>query len=195
MQTPFDTTDANLPAEVLTGLSLRDCTVLGKLVEGRKPAQIAKELGLAPGTISSIINSPPFKRAVEAQKKAMFEQIARGEFGALAVAKQEQEGAMRRIVKLAKRADDERVRFNANVELLKYGTPVPKQQVTESVDRLIDQMTAEEADLFARERVWPDRFKDQLARLATNVIKSSEAKRYEAKVDVIEVGENGEILG
>lgn len=193
METPFDTPD--LPAESLPGLQPRDYTILGKLFEGRKPAQIAKELGLSPTTVSSVINSPPFKRAIELQKQAMFQQIARGEFGALAIAKQEQTGAMRRIAKMSKRAEDERVRFNANVELLKYGTPVPKQQVTENVERLIDQMTGEEADRFAKEGIFPERFRDQMARLATNVIKSSEAKRYEAKVEVIEVGSDGEIIG
>lgn len=191
METSFDTAD--LPIEALPGLQPRDYTILGKLFEGKKPAQIAREMGMT--SVSHILNSPSFKSALQRMEAAYASRIARGEFGALAIAKQEQERAMMRLVKLSRRAEDERVRLNATLELLKLGgIQPPKQQVTENVERLIDQMTGEEADRFAKEGIFPERFRDQMARLATNVIKSSEAKRYEAKVEVIEVGSDGEIL-
>lgn len=132
----------------------------------------------------TIVNSPAFKHALKEMKEVLLEEIERGEFGVLAYAKSKAPQAIKNVYRLAKHSEDDRVKLQANLKMIELaGVRPPVPVVTESPERLIDSMTAEEADLFAREKIWPERFRDQLARLATSVIKKNEAERWAPKVE------------
>lgn len=173
------------------GMKPTDFMILGKLFENKNYSEIGREMGLAPLTVKKRIHRPAFQSQIQIVEAAIVERIARGEFGALAIAKANAVGAMRRIVGQARRADDERVKFQANVKLLEYaGIQPAKPPVTESVDRLIDMMTADEAETFARTGEFPERFRDQLARLATSVLEAHERKRWTPKLESLLPGED-----
>lgn len=168
------------------GLAPHEWLVLGRVFERRSRKEIAKEMRMTVQGVTQIINKPAFKRAVEMVEASIVERVARGEFGVMAIFKAEAVGFARRIVGISRASEDERIRFQANVKGLELaGIKPPAPAVTESPERLIDQMTAEEADLFAREGIFPERMADQLARLATSVIEKSEKARFEAHVDVL----------
>lgn len=178
------------------GLSPGDWMIVGKVFERKSARQIAGECKLSIGRVRQIIDAPKFKRAVEMVEASIVERIARGEFGVLAIAKANAVGAMRRLVGIAKGSEDDRVKLNANLELLKLsGVQAPKPTVTESPERLIDQMTADEAQKFAETGEFPARFADQLARLATSVIEKSENARWDPHVEVLPPmeGENSKL--
>lgn len=180
----------------LPGLSPGDWMIVGKVFERKSAKQIAEECKMTAVNVRRIMGTPQFKRAIEMVEASIVERIARGEFGVLAIAKANAVGAMRRLVGIAKGSEDDRVKLNANLELLKLsGVQAPKPAVTESPERLIDQMTADEAEMFAREGIFPDRFKDQLARLASSALEKSENARWEPHVEVMPAmeGENSKL--
>jgi hypothetical protein len=170
----------------IAGMAPRDWMILGKLYENKSVKLIAKELGLSAARIHQITATPAFKDALATVEGAIVERIARGEFGVMAIFKAESIGAARRIVGMGKAAEDERVRLHANVEIIKQsGFRPPAPAVTESPERLIDQMTAAEADHFSTTGEFPERFADQLARLASSVLAASERKRWEPQIDAV----------
>jgi DNA-binding CsgD family transcriptional regulator len=174
------------------GLRPREYMVLGKVFEGKKVAQIAAEMGVSTATVSTILGKPQFKAAVQMVEAAIVERIARGEFGVLAIAKANANGAIRRVVGLSKLSQDDRVRLNANLKLIELaGIRPPAPQVVESKERLIDAMTAEEAREFAATGLFPARFRDQLARLAVSVVEEHEKRRWQPKVEM----QAGEVIG
>lgn len=168
----------------LPDLAPGDWMILGKCFERKTAKQIAAECSMSVAAVRQVLMKPAFKAAVQMVEASIAERIARGEFGVLAIAKANAVGAFRRLVGMAKGSEDERIKFQANVKILemagiKPATPI----VTESPERLIDAMTAEEAEKFAASGEFPDRFRDQLARLATSVLEKSERARWEPQVD------------
>lgn len=167
------------PGEMAPG----DYVILGKVFERKNTRQIAEELGISKATVRKVTHSEVFRTYVSLVEERMLERISAGEFGALAIAKAETVGAMKRVVGMSKSSDDERVKLNANLEILKLGgIQPPKPAVIESPERLIDLMTAEELDAFAREGTFPERLGDQLARVASSVLKKAEAQRFQVEV-------------
>lgn len=170
----------------LDGMTPRDWMILGKLYEGKKEKQIGREMGLSQSKISQVVNSPAFKAALKVVEERIVERIARGEFGIMAIFKAEMIPAARRIIGISKVSEDDRVRLAANESIVKkggYREPAPA--VTESPERLLDQMTAEELDHFSKTSEFPDRFKDQLARLASTVLEINEKRRWTPHVDAV----------
>lgn len=168
------------------GLKPHEWLIIGRVFERRAAKQIAEELEMSVGAVRAIMGKPAFKAAIQMVEASMAERIARGEFGVLAIAKANAVGAFRRLVGMAKASEDERIKFQANVKILEMaGIKPAAPMVTESPERLIDAMTAEEAQKFAETGEFPDRFSDQLARLATSVLHKNEAKRWEPQVEEI----------
>lgn len=119
---------------------------------------------------------------------AHMERIARGEFGAIAIAKAELVGNMRRLQGMARGAEDERVRHKALVDMIKFaGFAPPTPLVTENPERVIDAMSAAEAEHFAETGEFPAHLADQLARVGTAQLKKREAERWVPKIE--ELGE------
>jgi hypothetical protein len=157
----------------------RDWVILGKVFEGKRPKVIAAELGITPAVVRARLSRPEFKAAQSQLEATMMERIARGEFGILAMAKAEAVGAFRRVLGQSKLSPDEKVRFNANVLLMKLaGIREPAPAAIETPERLIDMMTAEEAEVFSTTGEFPERFADQLARLTTAVLEAQERRRW-----------------
>jgi hypothetical protein len=170
----------------IEGLQPMEWMVLGKTFEGKNQKQIAAEVSRSVQTVRRIMDKPAFHLAVRAVEASMAERIARGEFGVLAIFKANAVGAAKRIVGLSRASEDERIRLQANLKIIEgAGVRPPAPAVTESPERLIDQMTAEEATKFAETGDFPERFKDQLARLATSVIEKNEQRLWTPQVDVL----------
>lgn len=121
---------------------------------------------------------------IQEVERSVLEKVQRGEFGVLAAAKAAAPGAFRRLQVLAKTSDDEKVRLTANLKLIELaGIKPPAPQVTESPERLIDAMDANEAREFAQTGVFPPRFADALARLPIAVLQEHERRRWQPVVD------------
>lgn len=174
-------------ALVAHDLDPRSIIMLGKVFEGKRGSAIAREMHLSQSLVSQVLTSAKFKLAEARMETAMLERIARGEFGALAIAKANTVGAMRRLVGMSRGAMDERVKLNATIELLKLGGIQPsKPAVTESPERLVDLMTDDEARVFAETGHFPDRLMDQVARLASGVVRERQRQTMEAEVLAVE---------
>lgn len=201
MWTPFaDTPEEGEPAHLIPettavvatnghgpALRPRERVLLAHLYEGLSLKKAAQVMGMAYITAKKIVAREAFKRAVEVVDQNIVERISRGEFGAMAIAKAAAVGAMERLKHLSETSRNERVYLQANLEIIRLaGLQPSKPQVTESPERLIDQMTADEAEAFASTGEWPERFRDQLARLATSVLDAQRNKAVEVVVgDVI----------
>lgn len=193
---PVPSEEARTLGPPLPGLLPGEWMILGKVFERKSIKEIAKECGMQAGNVSRILAKPAFKQAVAMVEASIVERIARGEFGVLAIAKANSVGAMRRLVGMSKGSEDERVRLQATLKLLEIGgIQPPKPSITESPERLIDQMTAEEAERFAKEGEFPERFRDQLARLASSVLEKNERARWDPKVEAVAemVGEDSKL--
>lgn len=152
-------------------------SALAKVLEGKPIEKVAVELDKPIADVDDLLSSETFQFTVAVIERAIAARIARGEFGITATFKLEAPGAVERIVHLSKKAKDERIRLQANTEIVKQsGFQPPQPIVTESVERLIDAMTAEEAAKFAESGEFPERFRDQMARLATSVLREQERK-------------------
>ncbi len=156
---------------VRANLKPREWMLLGHLYEGNTLRGAATILSIPYDAAKTIAKKPQFKKAIQQIDQAIAERISRGEFGAMAIAKAGAPRAMQVIHDLLD-SRHEKTRLQAANDLLKWsGMQPPKPQVTESVERLIDLMTADELEVFASTGEWPERFKDQLARLATTQLK------------------------
>ena len=165
-------------AEVMAGTPLPwEWSALAKVLEGKPLEKVAAEVDRPIADVDDLLSSETFQFTVAVIERSIAARIARGEFGITATFKMEAPGAVERIVGLAKKAKDERIRFQANKEIVaQSGFQPPQPIVTESVERLIDAMTAEEAAKFAESGEFPERFRDQMARLATSVLREQERR-------------------
>lgn len=164
--------------EVLAGTPLPwEWSALAKVLEGKPVEKVAAEVDRPLADVDDLLSSEIFQLTVAIIERSIAARIARGEFGITATFKMEAPRAVERIVKLAEKGKDERIRFQANKEIIQQsGFQPPQPIVTESVERLIDAMSAEEAMKFAESGEFPERFRDQMARLATSVLREQERK-------------------
>lgn len=170
-----------LPPPELDGM---DFAILSAWTERKAWSRIASEVGLTAPAVHYRINRPKFQEALERIRRSWFDAIARGEFGAIALAKANAVPAMRRVVALARTATDERVRLNANLEILKLaGVQPPKPATIERPETILDLMTVEELAHFERTNEFPRRLGDKLARVASSVIQTREKTTVEAEIE------------
>lgn len=168
----------------------RERVLLAHLYEGLSLKKAAATMGMSLANAKRIAQKPAFKKAVADVDRSIMERVARGEFGAMTIAKAEASAAMERVAQASRDPKlyrgNARVWLAANLEIIKLsGLQPAKPVVVESKERLIDLMTSEEAEEFATTGEWPDRFKDQIMRLSVDVI--DKYKRAEAEVVVGEV--------
>lgn len=121
-------------------------------------------------------DTPEFDSMVDRIEAAVLDRISRGEFGVLAKFKEAAPEAVDKMLETMRNRKDPKLAYQAAKDVIAAsGFHAPKPPTTEeSPERLIDLMTAEEARHFADTGEFPDRFKDQLARLAVNVIRARE---------------------
>lgn len=165
------------------GLVPRDYMILGLLFEGKSAGEIGARFGVKGNAILRRMARPQFQKALRAAQDQMLERINRGEFGALAIYKAQLVPAAKRIVRIAKRSENDRVRLDANMHIEKMGgmqPPTPK--IVDNPETLINQFTAEEAHIFAETGVFPERFRDQFARLGANILQKRETEAATAAV-------------
>jgi hypothetical protein len=151
-------------------------------------------MGISTATVAKVRKSPAFQRAVETVEERIADRIARGEFGVLAMAKAAAVGAMTRIIGMAKECHTDAVRYKANEKILEIaGIQAPKPLEQVPVERLVDRMTAEEAKEFYETGHFPERFHDQLARIAVSSVEEAERRRWTPKIDAAEIVEGEEV--
>jgi len=175
---------------VLPGMQPGDWMILGKVFERKSDRQIADEMGLSKLTVAKVRKSATFRRAVTMIEERIADRIARGEFGALAMAKAELIPAMKRLIGMSKECATDAVRYKATRDLIELaGLQAPKPAESVPVERLVDRMTPEEAREFYETGHFPERFHDQLARIAVSSVEEAERRRWSPKVDGVEMHE------
>jgi hypothetical protein len=89
--------------------------------------------------------------------------IKQGEYEPNQIAKAAAPDAMRRIVRQSQIERDPRTRLAANKTVLQFaGVEPPKKLEITTPDRVLEQMTAQELEQLAENRLWPARFKEVL---------------------------------
>lgn len=152
------------PAVHPSTLDLQGYQILERTMAGELPDEVAVALRVDVATVEGIIASAAFASARSTFEAGMARRIQRGAFGVAAIAKQESTGAMSRIVALSKVAGNEETKRKANLDVLAHAGIIPEKRVAVvSPDRVIDQLTADECERFARLGVMPERFREQMA--------------------------------
>lgn len=133
--------------------------------------------------------TPEFALLVERVEAQVLDRLNRGEFGVLAKFKEAAPEAVDVMIATMRQKKDPKLAHAAAKDVIAAsGFHAPKPPTTEeSPERLIDLMTAEEARHFADTGEFPDRFKDQLARLAVNVIRAREDTGWTPRIERVEV--------
>lgn len=176
--------DDGLPPPELDGV---DFAILSAWTEKRDWKLIAGAVGIGLPTLKSRISRPIFRDALERLRKSLFDQLARGEFGALAYVKSNLIENLRMMQGLARAANDEKTRFSAQKQLIEYAGMQPsKPQEGVTIERVLDEMTPEELHHFHRTNEFPRRLADRLARVAASELKQRDATVIEATDVTIE---------
>lgn len=152
-----------MPAVVPLDASAMAALAIATLA-GQPAGEIARRLRMDQAVVEALQGDPLVQQACRDLEMLVGQRLQQGAFGALAIAKEEGLAAMRRIVGIARDGDDDRVRLQANKDLLAYQGIIPAKRV-EIVggSRIIDEMTPEELVAFARDGVLPERFARQKA--------------------------------
>jgi len=146
--------------------------------------EMAKAVGISLSQVQGRIKRPAFQAALTRLQRNFFDQLSRGEFGAMALVKANVVGAVKRVLGMSKTAANERVKLDANLRLIELaGVQPPKPAVTESPERLLDLMTPEELEHFAASNEIPPRLADAVARLAATTLQT----QREATIEAVEV--------
>lgn len=162
-----------------------DFALLEQWTARRSWREMALAAGVGKAAAQARMARPAFVEALTRLQRTFFDQLARGEFGVLALAKANAPGAFKRILALSRLAISEKVKLDANRDILALaGIQAPKPAVIESPDRLIDLMTADEAAHFAETNEFPRRLADKLARVAAGVLQERGKTMVEATVEV-----------
>lgn len=173
-----------------------DWAILCRWTERETYTAMGKALGVSVQTIRARVARPSFQHVLARLQRNLFDQLSRGEFGALAIFKANAVGAAKRIVGLSRMAINETVKLNANLEIVKHaGIQPPKPVVLDNPERLFDQMTADELDHFARTDEIPKRLMGQVARFAVKAIEERTGVTVDGEVERQEDGEGAEYDG
>ena len=164
------------------GLDAIDFAILIAFSQTTKLIEVARSVGVSAAIVRTRIARPAMQVAMQKLQAGWWEKLSRGEFGAIALVKANQIGAIRRVLGLARAAVDEKVRLAANKYLIELsGLQAPKPQVIETPDRLIDLMTDEEREHFLATQEFPVRLADQLARVAAPVLRAKRANTVDVE--------------
>lgn len=147
-----------------TELDVVGWQILDRTFGGELPAEIAAVLGWDVQRVERVIGSEPFRAARGRIEAGIARRIQRGSFGVAAIAKEAATGAMRRVVGLSRTAANEETKRKANLDVLAHAGIIPEKRILHvSPDRILDEMTADECERFARLGIVPERFREQMA--------------------------------
>jgi len=160
-------------------LNPRHYMIVAKLFEGKKASQIAKELGMATGSVQNILARDDIKALVVQIEGGIVNRVVEGEFGALAIAKAHAIVAMRKLVSLVTTAVDERVQLNAALRVIELaGVRAPAPIVIDKPLTLFDEMTADEQQHFIDTGEFPVRLGSKLARVGAAALQNVEEQTW-----------------
>lgn len=163
-------------------LDALDFALLAKWSEQKPWRVMAAECGVSVPTVRARAARPAFQATLARLQRNWFDQLARGEFGALAIAKANAVGAVRRTLALARGAQNERVKLEANRDLIKLaGVTPPAATPTQRPEELLDLMTPDELEHFSLTNEFPKRLADKLARVAATVLQARPVTVVEAE--------------
>lgn len=153
------------------GLDALDWRILGAWSEAKNWTTMAAEVGVSTPRLRLRVKRPAFQAALTRLQRNFFNQIARGEYGAMALLKANRVGLVQRLLGMSRGATDERVRLTATLEAIKLsGLQAPKPVVIDNPERLLDLMTADELDHFSKTNEMPVRLADKVVRLAATAL-------------------------
>lgn len=168
-------------------LDALDYTLLASWTERATMKALAEKTGLTVAGVRARTLRPAFQQALQRLQRSLFDRLARGEYGVLALAKGNAVGAFKRVLQLSRAAENERVRLDANLEIMKLaGVQPPKPAVVESPERLLDQMSPEELEHFSKTNEIPRRLGDQVAKLAVTALQAKASLEAEIEWEVID---------
>lgn len=163
---PMPNLTASVPGEVLSKgppqpiqqMRPRHHLVLTLLLQGLPMTEIAKHTGYSYNRLTQICASPIFKAHRDRLLQARYEAIVTGEHGPVAMAQAEATTLMRGLLKIAKGGRSENTRRMAIMDALAIAgyQPVTKSE-TLSLDKLIEDMTPDELDIYAKTGAFPAR--------------------------------------
>lgn len=171
----------------LLGLRGAQLAALLLLLQRIAPTQICALLGIGEDTLLSWRKMPAFAHQLKKALFAMREQIERGDFGVVPMAKANAERMMHTLITKAKSAKNEETSRRAAESVLALAghTPIKKIESV-NVNKIVDQMTPEEMGAFIDRGEFPVRFRDQLSILqAPGGVSAVNTKRRTEAIDVV----------
>jgi len=177
-----------LPAAAWATVTLR--------AAGHTRREVSRQLGVALEVVRRWDRDARVGEWKAAVERAVLKRVAEGEFGVATMAKQAAPRAMRTLVRMAQRCEDQRVQLAANKEVLIQAGTTPPTRVEISVEeRLLAQMTESELSAFVSEGKWPRRLDALMGQLLAaqgqrrGQAREIEWKRGDGEVLDVEVGE------
>ena len=170
-ETSFDSQFVNTH---VPGMSASDWWILSLMLRGQSLSQISVTTKISHPVLQRRTNRDVFKQQLNYSTKLMVDRITEGTYGVPAVAKANAPGAMRKIVKLSRGSDDDRVALQASKDVLSYAGYQPPKKIEISFFSVIDKMDAEEQIHYAETGEFPDRFEPELAQLAVDTSNKTE---------------------
>lgn len=150
-----------------------DVGILTLWMERKSWGAIARALGVTYPTIRARWDRPAMQATVARLQRNLFDQLSRGDFGALALVKANQVSAVKVTLRLMRTATKEAVQLEAARDILKLaGLQPAKAAVVDRPETLLDEMTQEELEHFSLTNEFPRRLADRLARVAAGVLQA-----------------------
>lgn len=170
------------------GLTNLDYRILELDLSGCRPPRILSLLrevtGISLATIYGRQKRPAYVAVVERVRASHMERIARGEFGAIGIAKANLVANMRRMQGMATHAENEAVKFKALEKMIALsGFQPPAPVVVEHPERIIESMTPEEVEHFAKTGEFPPHLADQMMRVSSAVLRRKDATGWKAAIE------------
>jgi hypothetical protein len=125
---------------------------------GESNRNIAAQLGISESTVSGKLNSDWFRNQKAEIHARTVTSFSNGTYSPLAVARSFSLEALNTVVDLMRGARSERIRQLSAFDILdRAGAKAPTRVETTDMNKLFDQMTAEELEAYAIDRKIPDR--------------------------------------
>lgn len=141
--------------------------VMRLLFDGKTSAEIGAVLGKATATVDKVRQDPLFRAQQASLEQAVLGTIARGEHGAVAMARAEAETMMATLIAVAKTAPNMDTKRRAAKDVLAIIgiAPIKETHVTVDVHALFLEMTAAELEVYLATDQWPVRLQGKVAQL------------------------------
>lgn len=161
-----------LDGEPPPDLTPLDMAILVAWTEKKSWTAMAKMLGVTPLTVKNHWNRPAMQAVVTRLQRNLFDQLSRGDFGAVAIVKANQIPAIKKTLKLMRHADSDKIQLEAARDIIRLaGIQPAKALVVDRPEQLLDEMTVEELEHFSLTNEIPRRLADKVARVAAGVLR------------------------